>query len=91
MEHEYEPVHDYEIPGLAKQRVRDMAGSFEADFTEDSLFLKLVALDSMAEWLEEEKGRHIARMRIAGSSWSEIGEALGVSKQAAAKKYGKTD
>lgn len=82
------PVQEHEIPSLARQAIRDLAGAFEADYTEDNLFWKLTALENMAAWIEEEKGRHVARMRIAGASWSEIGDALGVSKQAAAKKYG---
>lgn len=82
------PVQAHEVSDIAMQAVRDCAGAFEADFTEDNLLWKLEGLDAMATWLEREKVRQVARLRVAGSSWSEIGDALGVSKQAAAKKYG---
>jgi hypothetical protein len=38
---------------------------------------------------EQIEARHVAAARLAGWSWQEIGDALGVSRQAAHKKHGK--
>jgi hypothetical protein len=43
------------------------------------------------EELEKQRDYWATTARAHGASFTEIGEALGVSKQAAAKKYGKTD
>lgn len=51
--------------------------------------LELVALDEMQKWIEAERATLVRRARVDDEhSWTEIGNALGVSKQAAAKKYG---
>jgi len=36
---------------------------------------------------EETEARHVAAARVAGWSWQEIGDALGVSRQAVHKKH----
>jgi hypothetical protein len=51
--------------------------------------LELVALDELQKCIEEKRALMVRRARLDDDhSWSEIGHALGVSKQAAAKKYG---
>jgi hypothetical protein len=39
--------------------------------------------------VDAETSSEVAKLRDAGASWSEIGTALGISKQAAQQKYGK--
>lgn len=41
--------------------------------------------------LEQTIDSHVESMRLLGASWQTIGQALGMSKQAAAKKYGHLD
>lgn len=47
----------------------------------------LAGLRESIRYMESATRAQVAQARDAGLSWSEIGEALGVSKQAAAKKY----
>lgn len=82
------PVQAHEVAGLAVQAVRDGLRGAEASYWDFDLHRQLQALTAAAQWIEEEKVRHIAKMRVAGMTWSQIGDALGVSKQAATKKYG---
>jgi hypothetical protein len=46
----------------------------------------VVALRRLAEQVEEEA---VPAARVAGWSWDQIGDALGISRQAAHKKHGK--
>lgn len=46
----------------------------------------IVVLRRLADHLE---AGHVAGARQAGWSWQEIGDALGVSRQAVHKKYGR--
>lgn len=46
----------------------------------------VVALRRLADQLEH---RHVLSARAAGWSWQEIGDVLGVSKQAVHKKHGR--
>ena len=46
----------------------------------------VVALHRLAEQVEDEA---VAAARRAGWSWDQIGDALGISRQAAHKKHGK--
>lgn len=52
--------------------------------------LELVALDEMQKWIEAQRAALVRRARVDDDhTWTEIGYALGgVSKQAAAKRYG---
>jgi len=51
--------------------------------------LELVALDEMQAWIEAQRAALVRVARVDDEhTWTEIGHALGVSKQAAAKKYG---
>lgn len=47
----------------------------------------VVALRRLAERLE---AQHVARARRAGWTWAQIGDALGVSRQAVHKKHGRS-
>lgn len=48
----------------------------------------LAGLRESVRYMESATRAWVAQAREAGLSWSDIGDALGVSKQAAAKKYG---
>ena len=48
-------------------------------------FRSVVEMRKLADRLERE---HVATARAAGWSWEQIGDALGVSKQAVHKKHG---
>lgn len=51
--------------------------------------LEIVAVEEMQRWLRSKQRELVERARLDDDhSWTEIGVALGVSKQAAAKKYG---
>lgn len=51
--------------------------------------LELVALDEMQKWIEAQRASLVRRARVDDDhSWTEIGFAMGVSKQGAAKRYG---
>jgi DNA-directed RNA polymerase specialized sigma24 family protein len=50
-------------------------------------FRAVAALRRMADQLEQS---NVATARLEGWSWEQIGDALGVSKQAAHKKYRST-
>ena len=45
----------------------------------------VVALRRLADQME---AQHVFRARLAGWSWQDIGDALGVTRQAAHKKHG---
>jgi hypothetical protein len=47
----------------------------------------VVALRRLADQLET---RHVSRARALGWSWEQIGDALGVSRQAVHKKHGRS-
>ncbi len=62
----------------------DLAAAVQS--TEPAVGLRAaVALRRLAEQVE---GRHVRLARRQGWSWEQIGDALGVSKQAAHKKHG---
>ena len=51
----------------------------------------LRAVRALRRLLEELERTQVLRARGQGWSWQEIGEALGVSRQAVHKKYGRED
>jgi hypothetical protein len=51
------------------------------------VFRAVLALRRLADQLED---RHVAIARRRGWSWEQIGDALGISRQAAHKKHRKT-
>lgn len=77
-------VETIEYLGAVERFIR-AAGRRVAEADEIEL-ARLVALRSVLEQAIQEA---IDGWREMGRSWSEIGSALGVSKQAAEKRYGK--
>lgn len=57
-----------------------------SDYSASSLD-KLTALTELNHIIEEEKRAHVRMARSLGHSWATIGDALGVTKQAAQKRY----
>jgi DNA-directed RNA polymerase specialized sigma24 family protein len=57
------------------------------DSTDPAVGLRAVA--SLRTLVERLEALHVARARDQGWSWQEIGEALGVSKQAVHRKHGR--
>lgn len=56
---------------------------------DDAPLARLRALRAEAAALARNEAEQVRRARAAGSSWLAIADALGVSKQAAHKKYGR--
>lgn len=48
---------------------------------------KLAALTELDRIIEDEKRTHVRMARSLGHSWATIGDALGVTKQAAQQRY----
>lgn len=68
----------------ARQRLEDAERHY------DSKRVRLVRLGEALEAVEDEIAGTVADMRAAGTySWAQIGNALGVSKQAAQQRYGR--
>jgi len=68
----------------SSSQVGDLADAVQS--TEPAVGLRAaVALRRLAEQVES---RHVRLARRQGWSWEQIGDALGVSKQAAHKKHG---
>lgn len=51
----------------------------------------LVALGDGAAKVDDKISELVARCRTAGKSWTEIGQALGITKQSAWEKYSGED
>ncbi|WP_029289679.1 helix-turn-helix transcriptional regulator [Cellulomonas sp. HZM] len=49
----------------------------------------LRAVRSLHELADRLEGLHVGRARALGWSWQQVADALGVSRQAVHKKYGK--
>jgi hypothetical protein len=69
-----------DIAALVEQRARSGAPL-------DRLEAAVSTVDELRSVGEEVLDRFVAQARAAGSSWSEIGAALGVSKQAAQQRF----
>lgn len=67
--------------------MRDVCDDLEIKASGDPR-LELLALDAMEQYLQSYRRLVVRTARENGVSWSEIGDAMGVSKQAAAKKFG---
>lgn len=73
---------------MTKDEEMDIAGALTAvDGSDPAEGLRAVSvLRRIAERLETD---NVARARLAGWTWEEIGDALGVTRQAAHKKHGR--
>ena len=58
--------------------------------SDDAPLARLRDLTQQAQALEREINTEVRRARVGGSSWQAIALALGVSKQAAHKRFGRT-
>lgn len=56
---------------------------------EDDPEVGLRAVLAMRRLADQLEARHVKRARELGWSWEQIGDALGVTKQAAHKKHGR--
>lgn len=65
--------------------MQEMMAAADSDHPADGL-RAVVVLRRLLEALEAE---HVLRARRAGWTWEEVGDALGVSRQAVHKKYRK--
>jgi hypothetical protein len=80
------------IQEQATERTQEMVSDF-LDTADDMgarhpLLLVLVGIKAARERLEVEQEQAVANARARGPySWEAIGDALGISKQAAAKRY----
>ena len=63
-------------------------GHLASATTHDDPLVALTNLRWAIEEIDEAIGRTVTEARAAGRSWSQIGDSLGISKQAAQQKYG---
>jgi hypothetical protein len=56
---------------------------------DDDPLRALEATTALRHELERMESVHVRRARVAGLPWAQIAHAIGVSKQAVHKKYGK--
>ncbi|GAA1713010.1 hypothetical protein AB0K40_29345 [Nonomuraea bangladeshensis] len=56
---------------------------------DDDPLLALRATTALRRELERLEAGQVRRARVAGLAWSQIADAIGVSKQAVHKKYGR--
>lgn len=87
-------VETLDNPPNFKSGIWKVAAALPEDLTElegiiDPLLLLLNGAD-MQRRLEERMGALVAMARAQGRSWTEVGRALGVSKQTAWERYAQT-
>jgi hypothetical protein len=73
----------------ALERWADQAATDELAAVDTSALRQLAKLAEQREALDDEVTDAVHAARRANRSWSEIGTMLGVSKQAAQRKYGR--
>ena len=66
--------------------IRTLAG----DAGNEHPFAQLVAVAELRRELDRFEATIVRRARVAGMPWQQIATALGVSRQAAHKRYGKS-
>lgn len=88
------PVQEHELPGLGKtvaQKLTDELESWSRSAPPSGpprpLWV-LAGLHAAQDELMFRTALWARKARAAGSSWSEIGEALGMTKQAAQQRFG---
>lgn len=52
---------------------------------------RLRALRAQEQWIEQRKGLLVWEARKAGQTWQAIADAMGITRQAAQKRWGKYD
>lgn len=65
--------------------------TFVADYGRDPVETIPLYIRSAERMIEEAREAFAGMMRENGASWSEVGAALGVSKQAAHERYGSSN
>ncbi|MFI7444612.1 hypothetical protein [Nonomuraea indica] len=65
-------------------------GSLMRQAQDDDPLLALQATTALRHELERMEAVQVRRARVAGLPWSQIADAIGVSKQAVHKKYGRS-
>lgn len=71
----------------SKELIREIEKSAGSDSTLDQLDAALARSQSLVTEADDVVGHFVARARSAGHSWTDIGERLGVSKQAARQRF----
>ena len=66
------------------------AGPSPAEVTSADPAVGLRAVRSLRALADRLEGQHVVHARALGWSWQDIAEALGVSRQAAHQKHGRT-
>ena len=66
------------------------ATTWQADATSADPAVGLRAVRSLRALADRLEGQHVQHARTLGWSWQDIAEALGVSRQAAHQKHGRT-
>lgn len=72
------------VGGLSRRRRRPDAGLMNDDLD----LGELAQLVTLRETIEVQTAEAVADLYVKGYSWTDIGRALGVSRQAALKRYG---
>lgn len=85
-------VQRHEMASLGKHFVSELLVEFttfaeSAPAREFGLWM-LDGIDAAEKALEAGRFEYVRLARLNGSTWDEIGDALGISKQGAAKRYG---
>lgn len=85
-------VQRFEMSGLGKHFVDELLVEFgtfaESAPPRDRPLWMLDGIKAAEERLEAARLNWVKNARLNGSTWDEIGDALGITKQGAAKRYG---
>jgi len=71
---------------MSIETIRTLAG----DAGNDHPFAKLVAIAELRRELDRYEATVVRQARVTGMPWQQIATALGVSRQAVHKKYGRS-
>jgi hypothetical protein len=74
---------------IAEEQVRDF-GSWN-ERPDDDLLARLARVQAVVSQVDAAVHEHVAILRAGGVSWTRIGQALGVSKQAAWERFSGED
>ncbi len=82
-----QPIGPIHLPAKLHEILMEKAGVIEKTRGPDVIPTMLRAMSEIEKVLSPMIENFVAVMRSFGNSWSDIGEALGVSKQAAWERY----